>query len=53
LYALQEELSEAKLKLEFMERDSKEMESLKEHLHLKQEEVIQLRNNLQEEKFSR
>jgi hypothetical protein len=29
------------------------MESLKEHLHLKQEEVIQLRNNLQEEKFSR
>ncbi|KAK2161602.1 hypothetical protein LSH36_114g06011, partial [Paralvinella palmiformis] len=53
LYALQQELIEAKLKLEYAERDLNEMASIKEQLYQKQEEVMQLQNQLQEEKFNR
>ncbi|KAK2140691.1 hypothetical protein LSH36_1267g00028 [Paralvinella palmiformis] len=42
LYALQQELIEAKLKLEYAERDLNEMASIKEQLDKKQEEVVQL-----------
>ena len=44
---------EAKLKLEYAERDLKEMASIKEQLLQKQEEIMQLQNQLQEEKFNR